>query len=262
IDPANMFEFGWEQRLLGPELKNVAYNGGESMFNQTENVFLFELFSNKTQVEFLQTFREILDVEMATFSDIFESILPQPGIITNQLKHQLMGLIENRKKEINRLYFSQKPPSFDLITLEERSFSLDSLSHSLTQLESIVTFRKTKYNSEISRLPKFSQLWLLAETILYPKFQLAPNMPKNYPLYWLEVFNCMSEPYQLPNSPNAPITAYMCLSGEVILSFDNEDSHTKKVVFPGEVAMVNYKHQKVTVHPSKGVCMLIEMYNQ
>ena len=257
IDPANMFEFGWEQRLLGTEFENVTFNGGESMFSQTEKIFLFEAFSNDFRDEFLKTLKEILDVKMSKFSDVFESILPDSNVVAKQEKNQLMELIENRKKEINQLYFFEKMLTIDLTISEQMTLFPDSLLAWYTQLESLITPKQTRYKSNVAPLPKFTQLWFIAETIVYPNIQIEQNLTNSYPKYWVEQFDSMTAPYLFPNSPEAPITAYLCISGKLDISDNNED----KAIQAGEIFIANFKDQVVTLHPSECICLLIEIYD-
>ena len=257
IDPANMFEFGWEKRLLGTEFKNVAFNGGESMFSQTEKIFLFETFSTDFRDEFLTTLKEILNFKMIKFSDVFNSILPQCGIIAEEEKSQLMGLIQNRKKEINQLYFSAKTPNIGLTTTEKKLLSPDLLWEWYTQLKPLITPKQTRYKSMVSALPKFSKLWFLAETIVYPNIQLEQSMTNSYPKYWLEQFDGMTAPYYFPKSSEAPVIAYLCLLGKLDVSINNED----QTIQAGDIFIANFKDQSVALHPSKCSCLLIEIYN-
>ena len=90
-----------------------------------------------------------------------------------------------------------------------------------------------------------------------PNIQLEQSMTNSYPKYWLEQFDGMTAPYYFPKSSEAPVIAYLCLSGKLDVSINNED----QTIQAGDIVIANFKDQSVALHPSKCSCLLIEIYN-
>ena len=163
------------------------------------------------------------------------------------------------KIKINQIYFSEKLDNLSLSSPQEKLLSQESLQTLFTQIESLLLFKTTSYQSEVCALPKFSQLWFLNETILFPNIQSKHNMSNCYPTYWLERYDNMTNPHHFPCSPNAPKTAVFCVKGEIRFS-TKQDLDDIQIVTQGNWFIFDFKQKKVTLLPSKGVSMLIEIY--
>mgnify|MGYP001467555379 CR=1 FL=1 len=160
-------------------------------------------------------------------------------------------------KKSLKFYFDWYELIIGLATTEKKLLSPDLLWEWYTQLKPLITPKQTRYKSMVSALPKFSQLWFLAETIVYPNIQLEQNITNSYPKYWLEQFDDMTAPYYFPKSSEAPVIAYLCLLGKLDVSINNED----QAIQAGDIFIANFKDQSVVLHPTKCSCLLIEIYN-
>jgi hypothetical protein len=68
----------------------------------------------------------------------------------------------------------------------------------------------------------------------------------------------MTVPHDFPKAPNAPTTAYICSTGEIYFLTNRNLDNVQKAT-PGNWLVFDFKDEDVTLLPSKGICMLIEM---